>query len=294
MNEVVLRILQSCFMAFVMHYLILWATSGVLGLKSTSMRLSLGAFFAGLIDSVIIFLMIAGIIATPSAILLAFISIIPAARVSYGRLLPRKLLVTVAYVYVITIMGGGGGLAVSYLTGGKAVPAFIATIATVLVVAELGWGLVHRKIREWLFFVPIEILFGEERVFVNALIDTGNRLRDPITGAPVIILEYSAVASILPGEVRRVFGLLDAGDLAAITDIMANSPWSSRFRVIPFASIGKEKGMLIGFRPDEVRIVEGDRRASTRNAVVGIYTQRLSAEGGFRALLHPEILESAS
>ncbi|NPV52478.1 MAG: sigma-E processing peptidase SpoIIGA [Firmicutes bacterium] len=294
MNEVILRILQSALMAFIMHYLILWATSGVLGLRSTSVRLSLGASLATLIDATIIVLMVARVMATPSAVLLAFLSIIPAARISYGRLLPRRLAVTIAYVYIITIMGGGGGLAVSYLTGGRPIPAFIATIATILVVAELGWGLVHRRIREWLFFVPIEIFFGEERVFVNALIDTGNRLRDPITGAPVIILEYSAVASILPGEVRQVFDLLDTEDLAAITDIVANSSWSSRFRVLPFASIGKEKGMLIGFRPDEVRIMEGDRRASTRNAVVGIYTQRLSAEGGFRALLHPEILESAS
>ncbi|HHY47204.1 MAG TPA: sigma-E processing peptidase SpoIIGA [Firmicutes bacterium] len=294
MTPILSNIMTSGVLSLGMHYLVLWATSGILGLTTRSNRLLLGAATASAVDVALLALILTGRISIPPAALMALITIIPAAKLSFGRMSPGRFCVSCAYVYVISIIGGGGGMAVAYITGGQPIPAFIGAIGSILVVAELGWGLVHRRIREWLFFVPIEIWFGDKHISVNALIDTGNRLRDPITGAPVIILEYTAIASILPEAVRRAFMAFDSGDLGSTSEFILSSVWSSRFRLIPFSSLGREKGMLVGFRADMIKVLEGRQGLISRNAVVGIHTRALSPEGGFEALLHPEILESAS
>lgn len=281
-------------LSFVMHYLVLWASSGILGLKTRCGSLLLGSLFASTVDVILLFLIFMDIIGIPPAAILALVTIIPATWISFGHMRIDRFSVACAYVYVVSIIGGGGGMAVSYLIGGATMPAFIGALGTILIVAELGWGLVHRRIRDWLFFVPIEIWFGDQKISVNALIDTGNRLRDPITGAPVIILEYQAIAYILPDAIRRAFMAFESGDLGTASECILSTGWSSRFRLIPFSSIGREKGMLVGFRADSVKLLEGRRGMVNRNVVIGIHTHSLSSEGGFSALLHPEVLESAS
>lgn len=289
-----ISLVRSFGMTLLMHYLILWATSGIRDLPTTRLRIAGAAFLASMLDFGVIFLLAVGAIPMPPAVLLALASMIPAALIAFGWPSFREYSLAVGYVYVISVVGGGGAYAASYLTGGNELAAFVAAIGTVLLMAELGWGLVHRKVREWLLYVPIEIRFGDRKVRVNALIDTGNRLKDPITGSPVIVLEYSAISGILPRSVREAFMAYERGDIASVSERIIGSSWSSRFRVIPFATIGKDKGMLIGFRADEVTIIEGKKGPSTRNAVVGIHMQRLSPEGSFKALLHPEILKQAS
>ncbi len=139
-----------------------------------------------------------------------------------------------------------------------------------------------------------EIRFGDIEFKVNALVDTGNKLKDPLTGSPVILLEYSAAAEFLPEEVRRAFMAFDAGDLGLISQLLADSPWFSRFRVIPFVSIGEEKGLLPGFRADEILFSDGARNFSSKNVVIGIHVNKLSKEGAFEALVHPNVLSEVS
>jgi stage II sporulation protein GA (sporulation sigma-E factor processing peptidase) len=126
------------------------------------------------------------------------------------------------------------------------------------------------------------------------LIDTGNRLKDPLTGSPVILLEYNAAAVFLPEEVRRAFMAFDAGDLGLISELLANSTWFSRFRVIPYTSVGGGKGLLPGFRADEILISDRGRNFRAENVVVGIHVNKFSEAGAFSALLHPDVLAEAS
>lgn len=296
MDWLIFSFMASGSMAMIMHYLILWATSQIMGLSAKRIRILLGAFAATSFYLPILGLVYFGIIEITSliAVTIALFSMFVSPLVSFGLLPPRRYLVCLGYIYLITMVAGGVGIEVFVLTRGKMLPTIIAAAGTVLAIAELGWGIVHKRVRMGLFFVPIEITFGDKRIRVDALIDTGNQLRDPITGSPVIILEYSAVAPVLPDEVRRCFQAMEKGDLGAISELMLASSWCQRFRVIPFSSIGQEKGMLIGFRPDEVRILEGKQGLTTNRVVIGVHNRQLSPEGAYRALLHPEILRSAS
>ncbi len=286
-------ILNACLMTLIMHWLTLWATGSVLGYRTRPLRLMAGSALAGLIDVAIIAAFFSGRLPVRAAVPLALLSIPPAVLVSFGRMPAPRLLAACAHVLCISVIAFGGASAAAYLTGWRLVPTLVGLVGTVLLAAELGWGLVHRRVRDWLLYVPIEIRFGEASLRVNALLDTGNRLRDPMTGSPVILLEYGAIAHFLPEEVRRAFMAFDAGDLGLVSELLADSAWLPRFRLIPFASVGNERGLLVGFRADEVRLLGGSLEASSRNVVVGIHTKRFSPEGAFSALLHPDVLAKA-
>jgi hypothetical protein len=62
---------------------------------------------------------------------------------------------------------------------------------------------------------------------------------------------------------------------------MARLPSSHRFRLIPYSAVGCEGGMLLAYRPDEVK-VEGANRAA---ALVACSPGELSDGRRFRAVI---------
>ena len=57
----------------------------------------------------------------------------------------------------------------------------------------------------------VDIFINENQVKVRALLDTGNLLKDPITGFPVIVVEHKSLSKVLP---EKVLDNLDKKDLA--------------------------------------------------------------------------------
>lgn len=115
----------------------------------------------------------------------------------------------------------------------------------------------------------ISIYIKGERIDMKAIIDTGNNLFDPITGVPVIVCEYSPIKKIISDE----------GD--NLLERMKNA--GLRIRLIPFSSVGEEKGMMPAFLPDMVEV----DHMMIKKCVVGISENALSGEGGYQALLNP-------
>ncbi len=287
-------VMSASVMTLAMHWLTLWATGEILGCRVKHAKLLVASITAGLIDAVIIISLLFGYLRTYAAIPLAILSILPAVRISFGPLPLSKFILVSGHVLGISILAFGGASSTAYLTGRRLIPTLFGLLGTVLITTEIGWGYVRRRFREWLLYVPIEIHFGDIWFQVNALIDTGNRLKDPLTGSPVILLEYNTAVKFLPEEVRRAFMAFDAGDLGLISELLANSTWLARFRIIPFVSIGEGKGLLPGFRADEILISDGTRNFRAKNVVVGIHVSKFSKGRAFAALLHPDVLAEAS
>ena len=287
-------LMSAAVMTFAMHWLTLWATGEVLNCRTKHRRTLIASVAAGLIDAVIILLIRSGYLRAYTAVPLAILSILPAVRIAFGPLPLSKFTIVSCHVLGISALAFGGASACAYLTGNRLIPTLLGLVGTVLATTEIGWGYVRRRFREWFLYVPIEIHFGDVRFQVNALIDTGNRLKDPLTGAPGVLLEYSTAAKFLPEEVRRAFMAFDAGDLGLVSELLANSPWLARFRIIPFTSIGDGKGLLPGFRADRILILDGAGHLQTKNVIVGLHVTKFSVGGTFSALLHPDILAKAS
>lgn len=116
--------------------------------------------------------------------------------------------------------------------------------------------------------VPMEIRLGDRRIHLTALRDTGNALRDPITGEQVLIVG-SPQAEMLTG--------LTKDQLTHPMDTLAQNP-TKGMRLIPYHGVGQQ-GMLLGMRVTDV-CWEGRHRP----AVVAFAPGELGA-GEFQALL---------
>ncbi len=91
-------------------------------------------------------------------------------------------------------------------------------------------------------YVSVEIIHRGVRTAMTALKDTGNSLRDPITGEPVLVVG--------PEAAKKLLGL-SAEQLATPIEAMTAVPG---LRLIPFRAVGSANGMLLAFRPEMVCI----------------------------------------
>lgn len=94
----------------------------------------------------------------------------------------------------------------------------------------------------------LTIRIGQKTVTLDALVDSGNLLTDPLDGRPVIPVEITAVEPLLS---PALVACLRAGDTAPET--LCRLPEAARLRVIPAATATGQK-LLIGIRPDRVTI----------------------------------------
>lgn len=72
--------------------------------------------------------------------------------------------------------------------------------------------------------------------------------------------------------------------------MVCETNWFSRFRIIPFSSLGKENGILIGFRPDYVEVWNKQNKREYREVIVGICNKKLSPNNRYKALLNPDLV----
>lgn len=99
-------------------------------------------------------------------------------------------------------------------------------------------------------YVPIQIRYGENHVSVIALKDSGNSLRDPVTGEQVLVCG-SEIA-------HRLTGLTQA-QLRAPMETLVDRPIGG-LRLIPYRAVGQPCGMLLALRFEHVKI--GTRQGS--------------------------------
>ncbi len=118
-------------------------------------------------------------------------------------------------------------------------------------------------------YVPVELSYAGKQMRLTALCDTGNMLRDPISGRPVLVVD-AQVAQQLTGltheQLRSPVSAMEHAQLPGL-------------RLIPYSSIGKATGMLLAMRVPQVRI--GNWQGSS---LVAFAPESLSGDGQFQAL----------
>lgn len=98
-------------------------------------------------------------------------------------------------------------------------------------------------------YVPVTVTCGNKTVSLTALVDTGNTLRDPISGRPVLVVDESVAAKLC---------LLSRSQLTRPIETMASAKLPG-LRLIPYTAVGSSAGMLLGMRPDSV-LVDGKEK----------------------------------
>lgn len=89
--------------------------------------------------------------------------------------------------------------------------------------------------------IPVELRYGNRQVRVNALRDTGNLLRDPVTGTAVLVISADAA--------QRLTGLTQA-QIKSPLETLGSIPG---LRLIPYKAVGSS-GFLLALKLDDVRV----------------------------------------
>ncbi len=164
-----------------------------------------------------------------------------------------KVLRAAACFFLSALLLGGTGFSLMYLLGARGYGWGIAALIAVLGIAGcilLARGWRRARIDRVLFSVCVKLGQGEARF--DAMLDTGNRLIEPVSGLPVLVVEKATLGGIeLPGGRPVAFSSMAGG------------------------------GILTAFEPDEIFI---DGRPCVR-AMIAVCTDELSKDGGYAALL---------
>lgn len=158
-------------------------------------------------------------------------------------------------------------------------------------------GIYYMEIPLWLLLLMAFCFYGLSRLFfhvldqrkqknflhtlvvnstpLQALLDTGNALYDPLTLKPVIICQWDALP--LPEDLLQAVLHQDA---SALPNLCEKYP-HLHLQLLPYTDIGGKRILIYGFRPHELTI-----DGTPHRAIIGLTLQPLSPDNRFQALLH--------
>ncbi len=93
-------------------------------------------------------------------------------------------------------------------------------------------------------YVPVTISHRGKTVQLTALLDTGNSLKDPLSGCPVLVVEAAVGQKLLAltqAQLSDPLGTLACGAYKGL-------------RLIPYHSVGQPAGLLLGLKADSVQM----------------------------------------
>ena len=287
MNDVYIDVL--IFENTVMNYVILHITSIAVSSRVKWYRLLSGALVGTLYAVISLWL---------SAFLHALIAkILLSAVMVMITFFPRKLKTFArisACFYGVTFLFAGISFALLIAGPVKYTGNILATVCVGYILVMSLVGYVKRRHTASDISADVFIQFDKEcgeGVWLPAIVDSGNLLRDPFSGNPVIVAELDAFEKELPCALFETLRNRGADILDEALAISEADGWEKRFRLIPYNSLGNENGILPAFKADVVRVNGKERDgAELRGVIVCLYEKALSEDEQYRALLAPEMI----
>ena len=285
-----------------MNYIILFATAYLLKIKANHVRLILSAILGG-IYSIQAYI---GIMKIYSNFVFKIVLSILMVYIAYKPIKVKYLAKQIVFFYLVSFVFGGCAFALLYIIKPQEIlirngmligtyPLKVAILGGLLgfTITSIAFKFVKNKLSRKDIYCEISINFNEKVIITKALVDTGNMLKEPITGAPVIIVEKEILQEILPEKILNNIQRIIGGDVPKEIYEDENLEYVKKFRVIPFSSIGKENGMLLGVKADKVEIQQEDDKKIINNVIVGIYEKKLSKKDKYFALIGLDLLEES-
>lgn len=152
------------------------------------------------------------------------------------------------------------------------------------IIITISFKNIKGKITKKDMYCNVKIYDKDKRTSIVAIIDTGNFLRDPISKMPVVVIERNKLIDIFPSSIlENVSKIINGNDINL-------GEYSSRIRAIPFKSLGKENGLLLGIKMDEIQVEYQDISCKIQNVIIGIYNGVLSRNGKYSGLVGLDLI----
>lgn len=138
-------------------------------------------------------------------------------------------------------------------------------------------------------FYDIDIYIENKKIETKAMIDTGNMLKEPITNTPVIVVEHTLLYDVIPKQILNNIDEILSGNLE-ILENETKEKYATKLKFIPFSSIGKSNGMLLGIKADKLILKNEAEIKEKEKIILAIYNKSLTKRGEYRALLGMNII----
>ena len=281
-----------------MNYIILFTTELILKIKIKHLRLILASFI-GAIYSIIAYM---GILEIYSSIVLKIILSIIIVYIAFNPQNIKKLWKDILIFYMVSFVFGGAAFALIYIVKPQDIlmknGLFLGTypLKTVLlgaivafIIIITAFTVVKTKISKKDMYCQIKIKINGKYIKAKTMIDTGNMLKEPITNTPVIIVEHTLLYECMPKEILNNLENIIGGDFSQVPEDIRKK-YISKLKLIPYSSLGKQNGMLIGIKPETVKIITDEQEEERKNVIIGIYNKSLTKKGEYRALIGIELI----
>lgn len=236
---------------FLMGILILYLSSKIASLKTSKKRLIIGGILCGFFSFIILVqnigILLGLLTKVMFSVLLAFVAF------------DKKILKGTILIYIVSAFIGGMTIILLYITRIRGITnnavlyigdisymnIVLGAIVSYIVIMVFSNIMKAKQIKERIF-TDITVEIEGHTVTHRALIDSGNFLKDPLTGKAVAIISKSAAAR-----------------LKSMEDIDFNK----RYCLVPYSSIGVKNGILEGYRVDNAYV----NNNSLGSIIVAVY-----------------------
>ena len=282
----------------IMNCIILYATSIILKIKVKVIRLLISSAIGALYAIILYISKMSIYNSLISKTILAVIMLYIAFKPQNIKKLCKEILI----FYLTSFVFGGVALYLIYFINPKQISIKNGMFAgenvlkiiilggiVAFIVIKISFKIIKTKMNSKDMFCDIHIQIGDKYNRTKTMLDTENLVKEPITNTPVIIVESSLLYDILPKEILNNLDNILKGDLTNIPEEIQEQ-YLPKLRCIPFSSLGKQNGMLLGIRAEKLEVSKDDEVKVTKNIIVGIYEKSLTKRGEYRALIGIELV----
>lgn len=171
-------------------------------------------------------------------------------------------------------------------------PIKIAVLGAILgfFIINISFKLIKNRLTKKDMLYDVDIFYKEKNANIKVILDTGNLLSDPITNMPVLIVEAEKLSNIIPKDIlNNVDKLIYSEAFDSV-----NEEIKTRCSIIPFSSIGKNNGIILGFRPDYIKIYTEGGEEIIKKVIIGIHNNKIAKNGLYSGLIGLNLLNKSS
>jgi stage II sporulation protein GA (sporulation sigma-E factor processing peptidase) len=189
--------------------------------------------------------------------------------------------------YITSLIMAGIISALYYLTYDKlTVNAIIMSMITGYAALHFFFKEIKDRIAKHNYKRTVNVRIGNKTKTFRAYIDTGNELKEPMTGKPVMIVNIDCIKDILGDELcSKIMKFYDNKCYESLID--ENN--SINLRIIKYNTISNKGENMVCIVPDEIEIINNSNSIFI-DAIIGIHPKRISMDD-YDALLFKKLLD---
>lgn len=126
----------------------------------------------------------------------------------------------------------------------------------------------------------VALFLGEGWVHGRALLDTGNRLYEPISKKPVMLAEFQVIREQIPEKLQYL--------LEQRVPIAGEG--MEKIRWIPYHAVGTACGLIPGIEAKKIKLWTENGSITKEDIILGLVFEPLAVQGEYQFILHEDIM----